>query len=82
MHFNSCFIFTFQVQASLGRKPEGEFSIGWAAVSFVSSVNHAMNFILYVISGQHFRRQATAVLFCRKEEKASLVRSNSSHITL
>ena len=71
--------FSFVGQAFLGQKPEAEFSISWAAVAYFSTLNHAINFILYVISGQQFRRQLMVILFCRKQGDGSVMRNTTSH---
>ena len=53
-----------------GRRVRG-FSVSGATVLIMSTANHAVNFLLYIIRGQQFRRQFVAIICCWKQEELS-----------
>ena len=73
------------VLALSGQKFEGGFTPGWAIVSVLASFNHPVNFFLYLISGQQFRKQFMEIICCKKSEDNSMntsrsgTRTNSTH---
>ena len=51
--------------ATLGYQPGYQDDAAHICVYIVSDLNHAINFIMYVISGQQFRRQFIDIIYCK-----------------